>query len=113
MSGVGSTRIFTSSRRQVFAPWALAWAFVTTIAAACAIESGEGGLLVGLFGVPAMVFGYLLGWWAVAVPVALTTLALTAGLECSVSESPQALMLAGSLLGVVGRRLGDALVRRR
>jgi len=105
---VAPARIFTDDRRPApGAPWAYAATFVGVIAVACAVESGRGDWLIVFFGLSAMFFGFLLGWWAVAVPVARTTVALAAGVECSISESPQALMLAGSALGVAARRLGD------
>lgn len=109
---MGDAPIFSSRHRGV-APgvlWSLALAFVLAIVMACSFERGSGDGLVLLFGVPSLAFGALIGrWWAVLIPVSLTTVAVTAGVECSSSDQPQALMLAGTLVGVACRCLGDRL----
>jgi len=88
----------------------MAGLFAAAISFACAIERGPGDGLLLLFGLPAALFGALIGrWWAVAVPVILTTFVIALGLECSSSEQPQAMLLAGTLVGVACRRLGGRL----
>ncbi len=115
MAFVGDARIFTS-RSRASAPglaWILAGLFASAILLGCAVERGPSDGLLLLFGLPALLFGALIGrWWAIGVPVVLTTAAVAIGLECSASEEPQALMLAGTVAGVAVRRLGDRLAGR-
>lgn len=111
----GRRRIFTS-RHRGSAPglgWTLAGVFALAISIGCAVERGPGAGLLLLFGLPALLFGALIGrWWAISAPVVLTTAAVALGVDCSGSEQPQALMLAGSFAGVACRRLTARLTRR-
>lgn len=82
-------RIF--SRYRGSAPevaWILSGLFVSAISLGCAVERGPGDGLLLLFGLPALLFGVLIGrWWVIGVPVVLTTAAVAVGLECSGSDS--------------------------
>lgn len=107
-----TARIFTPDPPTSRHPWLLALIFAAVIAAACALESGAGDALLALFGLPGLAFGYLVGrWWAVTVPVLLATAAFTVGFECSPSEAPQGLLLAGCALGVLTRVAGERILR--
>jgi len=109
--GVVATR---DPRRSSGPAWTVATAFAAAIAVACALERGEGAALFVLFGLPSLVFGLVSGRWVIAcVPVALTTVTYAVGLECSPSETPQALMLAGAVTGVLCRRIADRVTGAR
>ncbi len=88
--------------------------FVAVIALACAVEDSAGDRLYLLFALPALLFGLLTGsWWTVAIPVGLATAAFAVGVECSASEAPQALLLAGAAVGVLARATADGLTGHR
>ncbi len=114
MARVTADRIFSTAPRRNPAVGALVAGFGLVVLLACSIERGEGDGLFVLFALPSALFNFLVGrWWAVVVPVALTAFGFAVGVECSVSETPQALMLAGTPVGVLTRLVGERVAGRR